>query len=472
MAPDRSFCKRPDSGPHHVTRVLVCLGAILSTLVLSCADGGSASSRESSKKVRMNSQERSASSSEKATVAVSPEEYAKVVEEGKKVFRYDTFGDEAFWGDTLRLHEAVAKLPPSKVLELGLKVDSDALPNQVIQQLKAGKLNLNDPAVTLTLLKLNAVVGVTGHLDASGKNLTSIGIQCALCHSTVDDSVAPGIGRRRDGWAARDLNVGAIIAAAPDLSFFAKHFALSEEEVRGILMAWGPGKFDAILPLDGKASRPDGKTAAVLIPPASGLAGVNLHTWTGWGSVTYWNAYVANLAMRGKGTFHDSRLSDAGKFPLSAAHADLFGKKHDSVDQITAKLPALHLYQLSLPAPVPPKGSFDREAAVRGRQLFSGKARCASCHVPPIFTDPGFNMHTPQEIGIDAFQAQRSPDSLYRTAPLNGLWAHQKGGFYHDGRFASLPDVINHYDSVLNLGLTDAEKRDLAQYLLSLPSEL
>ena len=180
--------------------------------------------------------------------------------------------------------------------------------------MKAGKLDLNDPAVTLTLLSLDAVVGVKGHLDSSGKKLTSIGIQCALCHSTVDDSVAPGVGRRLDGWAARDLNVGAIVAAAPDLSFFAELFGLTEAQVREVLLAWGPGKFDAILPLDGKAFRPDGKTAAVLIPPAFGLAGVNLHTWTGWGSVPYWNALVANLEMHGKGVFLDSRLNDADKF--------------------------------------------------------------------------------------------------------------------------------------------------------------
>jgi len=399
------------------------------------------------------------------------EEQTTMIEEGQQVFRYDTFGSEAFWGDTLRLHEAVAKLPPAKALELGLKVDSDALPAQVIEQLKAGKLDLNDPAVTLTLLGLDAVVGVKGHLDPSGEKLTSMGVQCALCHSTTDDAIAPGVGRRLDGWANRDLNVGAIIASAPDLSFFAKLFDLPEEKVREVLLAWGPGKFDAILPLDGKGFRPDGKTAAVLIPPAFGLAGVNLHTWTGWGSVPYWNAFVANLEMHGKGVFTDMRLNE-DKFPVSASHPDLFGQKRDDVDLITPALPALHLYQLSLTPPVPPEGTFDRGAAVRGRQVFNGKARCASCHVPPIFTDPGFNMHSPEEIGIDSFQAARSPNDRcqYRTAPLAGLWTHQKGGFYHDGRFAALGDVVNHYDSVLKLELTAAEKHDLVQYLLSLPA--
>lgn len=293
-----------------------------------------------------------------------------------------------------------------------------------------------------------------------------------MCHSTVDDSVAPGVGRRLDGWAARDLNGGAIIASAPDLSFFADLFGLTEEQVREVLLAWGPGKFDAILPLDGKGFRPDGKTAAVLIPPAFGLAGVNLHTWTGWGSVPYWNAFVANLEMHGQGVFLDSRLHDGDKFPVAASHPELFGQKRDAVDLITPALPALHLYQLSLQAPVPPEGTFDRAAAIRGRELFSGEARCACCHVPPIFTDPGFNMHAPEEIGIDSFQADRSPDEQYRTSPLGGLWTHQKGGFYHDGRFATLLDVVNHYESVRKMGLTEAEKQDLVQYLLSLPAEL
>ena len=395
-----------------------------------------------------------------------------MIEQGKQIFRYDTFGDEAFWTGALRLHETVANLPPTKVLELGLKVDAEALPAEVIQQLKAGKLDLNDPAVSLTLLKLNAVVGVTGHLDTSGKQLTSMGIQCAMCHSTVDNSVAPGIGRRLDGWPNRDLNVGAIIASAPDLSAFTNLFQLPAEKIREVLMAWGPGKFDAILALDGKGFRPDGKTAAVLIPPAFGLAGVNLHTWTGWGSVPYWNAFVANLEMHGKGVFQDSRLNDK-KFPVSAAHPDAFGEKKDQTDLITSKLPALHVYQLSLKPPAPPKGTFNPAAADRGRQLFNGKARCASCHVPPIFTDPGFNMHTPEEIGVDSFQADRSPNqpSMYRTAPLGGLWAHQKGGFYHDGRFPTLLDVVNHYVPVLKIELTDTEKEDLVQYLLSLPTE-
>ena len=459
------------------SHVWASAGILLSALVLCAISINSAWSKSSSQEERVPPSDQSRKSkappSKQLPPARVPRGPVNMIEQGRQIFRYDTFGDEAFWGGTLRLHETVAQLPPTKALELGLKVDAEALPPDVVQQLKAGKLNLNDPAVTLTLLKLNAVVGVTGRFDQAGKQLASMGIQCALCHSTVDNSVAPGIGRRLDGWANRDLNVGAIIASAPDLSFFTNLFQLPAEKVREVLMAWGPGKFDAILPLDGKGFRPDGKTAAVLIPPAFGLAGVNLHTWTGWGSVPYWNAFVANLEMHGKGRFHDPRLNDK-KFPVSAAHPDAFGEKRDKTDLITSKLPALHIYQLSLTPPVPSKGTFDAAAAVRGRQLLHGKARCASCHVPPIFTDPRFNLHTPEEIGIDSFQADRSPNERYRyrTAPLGGLWAHQKGGFYHDGRFPTLLDVINHYVPVLKLELSDAEKQDLVQYLLSLPAEL
>lgn len=275
-----------------------------------------------------------------------------------------------------------------------------------------------------------------------------------------------GIGRRLDGWANRDLNVGAIIASAPNLRPFTELLGVDEETVRQVLLAWGPGKFDAQLILDGKGFRPDGKTAATLIPPAFGLAGINLHTWTGFGSVPYWNAFVAVLEMHGKGTFFDERLNNPTQFPI-AAKAGLWNVRNEP-DVVTAKLPALHLYQLSLAAPPPPKGSFDPQAAARGQKLFMGKARCATCHVPPIFTEPGFNMHRPEEIGIDSFQADRSPEFRYRTAPLKGLWTHQKGGFYHDGRFATLRDVVNHYNQFFRLGLTEQETQDLVEYLRSL----
>lgn len=388
-----------------------------------------------------------------------------MLDQGKDTFRFNTFGDEVFWGDTLQLHEAIKTVSPNTALSVGLKVDVEALPDDLRNALQAGQVDLNDPAVTVALLKLNAVVGTQGFFNDNG-DLTSLGITCALCHSTVDDSFAPGIGQRLDGWANRDLNVGAIIGLAPNLQPFTELLGVDEDTVKTVFNSWGPGKFDAELILDGKAFRPDGQPAATLLPPAFGLAGVNLHTWTGWGSVTHWNAFVANLEMGGKGTFFDPRLNDPGKFPIAAENG--FGNVRTTPDLITPKLAALHFYQLALPAPEPPKGSFDQAAAVRGEKLFNGKADCASCHVPPLFTEPGWNMHTPAEIGIDDFQAKRSPDERYRTAPLKGLWTHTKGGFFHDGRFATLHDVVEHYNTFFNLNLNDQEMNDLVEYLKSL----
>ena len=398
---------------------------------------------------------------------------AKMLQEGRRTFRYDTFGDEAFWGGALKLHQAIAGekhggtgagVSPKTALSVGLKVDADALPPALVGQLKAGKVNLDDPATTLALLELNSVVGVTGHFDKK-KALTGVGIQCSLCHSTVDDSLAPGIGHRRDGWANRDLNVGAIIALAPDLSVVTALLGVDDAALRKVLNGWGPGKFDAEVFLDGKALRPDGKPAATLIPPAFGLLGVNLHTWTGWGSVTHWNAFVAVLEMHGKGTFFDPRLNDATKFPVAAKAG--FGNVRNSPDLVTSKLAALQYYQLSIPAPRPPAGSFDAAAAKRGEALFAS-AQCSTCHVPPIFTEPGWNMHTAAEVGVDAFQSDRSPDKAYRTAPLKGLFSHSKGGFFHDGRFATLLDVVNHYDTLFSLKLGEKQKADLVEYLKSL----
>ncbi|HVT57299.1 MAG TPA: hypothetical protein VHR45_02780 [Thermoanaerobaculia bacterium] len=397
-----------------------------------------------------------------------------LLDEGRRVFRFDTFGDEAFWGDALKLHQAIAGaklggvgggVSPRTALAVGLKVDVEALPKEVVAALKKGQVDLDAPATTLTLLKVNSVVGLTGFFSQAG-NLRSVGIQCAFCHSTVDDSFAPGIGRRLDGWANRDLNVGAIAALAPDLSTVSSLLGVDEPTVRKVLNSWGPGKFDAELFMDGKAFRPDGKSAATLIPPAFGLAGINLHTWTGWGSVTHWNAFVANLEMHGKGTFFDPRLKDAARFPVAAKAG--FDNVRSNPDLVTSKLAALHFYQLSIPAPAPPAGSFETGAARRGEVLFSGKAACAQCHVPPLYTEPGWNLHKPEEIGIDDFQSSRSPDLRYRTAPLAGLWAHSKGGFYHDGRFATLKDVVDHYDAVKTLHLTDREKSDLVEFLKSL----
>jgi hypothetical protein len=411
---------------------------------------------------------------------------ANLIAEGQQIFRFDTFGDEDFWGGELQLHQAIQGeqfggvgpgVSPATALEVGLKVDVQALPGGLQKQLKKGQVDLNDPAVTLALLRLNAVVGVTGFFNDDG-SLRSMGIQCALCHSTVDNSFSTGIGRRLDGWANRDLNVGAIVALSPNLQSFADLLGTDQATVRTVLNSWGPGKFDAELVLDGKAFNPQqisngvitgtGVPGATLIPPAFGLAGVNLHTWTGWGSVPYWNAFVANIEMHGKGTFYDPRLNDAAKFPIAAREG--FGNIRNPTDLITSKLPALHAYQLSLLAPRPPAGSFNPAAAASGRALFAtdGKAQCATCHVPPLFTEPGWNLHTPAEMGIDSFQADRSPDEMYRTAPLKGLWTHTTGGFYHDGRFATLLEVVNHYDTLFSLGLTDSEKSDLVEYLKSL----
>jgi hypothetical protein len=420
-----------------------------------------------------------ASASDRASGDLAETQARQFAVEGKKIFRFDTFGDEEFWGGQLKLHQAIqgqkfggvgAGISPKKALDLGLKVDMDAVPANVAAAIKAGQVDLNDPANTLLLLKANAVVGVTGFFTPDGRSLRSIGIQCAFCHSTVDDAFMPGIGHRLDGYPNRDLDVGAIVASAPDLSAYVKMLQVDEATVKKVLTSWGPGKFDAELNLDGKAFRPDGKPAATLNPPAFGLAGINNHTWTGgWGDVTYWNAYVGNLEMHGKGNFRDARFDDAAKYPVAARNKE--GHKQDAEERIAAKLPALQFYQLSLLAPKARPGSFNQAAARNGEMIFNTKARCGSCHVAPLFTEPGWNTHTADEIGIDDFQAKRSPDGTYRTAPLRALWDTNKihkGGFYHDGRFATLADVVDHYDRHFALRLSDAEKKDLIEYLKSI----
>jgi cytochrome c peroxidase len=403
---------------------------------------------------------------------------ARMLKDGQQIFRFDTFGSEDFWGGKLRLHEAISGeklggvgkgVSPKAALELGLKVDAEALPADLVAKIKANQVNLDDPATTAALLKLNAIVGVTGFFEPDGK-LRTMGIQCALCHSTVDDSFAPGIGKRLDGWGNRDLNVGAIVASAPNLQPFSELLGVDVATVKKVLGSWGPGRYDAELNMDGKAQRPDGKTAATLMPSAFGLAGVNHHTWTGgWGTVTYWNAYVANTQMYGKGTFIDARLNDANRYPVAAKAG--WGRKRDEIDLITAKLPALHFYQLAMPTPKAPQGSFNEPAAARGQAVFNGKAKCATCHVPPLFTEPGYNLHTAEEMGIDDFQASRGPGRSYVTTPLRALFDDKKihkGGFYHDGRFATLRDVVLHYNDHFNLQLTDSEGDDLIEYLKSL----
>jgi hypothetical protein len=398
----------------------------------------------------------------------------RMLEDGRNIFRFDTYGSEAFFGDALQLHKAIAGaknggvgpgVSPKTALAVGLKVDVDALPASLVAQIKAGKVNLDDPATTLALLKLNAVVGLTGRFDNTGQ-ITSLGTQCALCHSKVDDSFAPGIGKRLDGWANRDLNVGVIVSLAPNLRPFTDLLRVDEATVKKVLTSWGPGCYDAWLDKDGKAFTPDGGRACTLIPPAFGLAGVNLHTWTGSGSVPYWNAYVAVTQQHGSGVFFDARLGNKDQYPVSARSGSF--NTRGTPDLVTSKLGPLHFYQLAIPAPTPPVGSFNKAAAARGKEVFNGRAQCSTCHVPPLYTEPGHNLHTPAEIGIDSFQADRSPTHMYRTAPLAGLWTHQKGGFYHDGRFPTLQAVIEHYDSTLKLGLNPQEKGELVEYLKSL----
>jgi hypothetical protein len=415
-----------------------------------------------------------ATASEGSPLPGRPEQAQAQLRNGRRIFRYDTFGDETFWGGVLRLHQAIeggahggtgSGVSPRQALAVGLKVDVDALDRPTLQALRAGTVDLDSPDTTLALLSQGAVVGVKAVPDGKG-GLASLGISCALCHSTVDDALAAGIGHRLDGWPNQDLDVGAVVGLSPDLTPVAQLLGTDQPTVRAALAGWGPGKFDAELFLDGKAFQPDGRSAATVIPPAYGLAGVNLHTYTGWGSIPYWNAFVAVLEMHGQGTFFDPRLDDATRFPVAARNG--FGHVHADDDLVTAKLPDLQRYQLSLTAPRPPAGALDPHAVARGRDVFAGPARCASCHVPPLYTEPGWDLHTAQEIGIDDFQASRSPDGRYRTTPLRGLASHGKRGYYHDGRYATLADVVDHYDSFLGLGLSTGQKADLVQYLGSL----
>jgi hypothetical protein len=419
----------------------------------------------------------------------------ELVSEGRNTFRFDTFGDEAFWGGQLQLHQAINTLTPRNALGLGLKVDSEALPPPVLEALKHGKVNLDDPAVTRLLIQQNAVLGVVGFFNNNG-TLKSVGLTCAICHSTVDNSVAPGVGKRIDGVANRDLNVGAITAAAPNLQpvvdllrLAPADAGITATDVRSVLNSWGPGKFDAELFLDGKAFNPQQTTngvvtgtnvsGATLLPNARGLAGHNLHTWTGgWGTVTYWNAFVAVNEMHGVGTFFDERFDNATQFPIAAAaHLGHVSTDPDS-DRVTGKLAALQFYQLSLPAVQPRPGiDFNVAAAKRGDELFSGKANCNSCHREPLWSDPGWNQHSADEMKIDSFEADRAPGLAYQTMNLAGIFVRErglfmfpqnKGRFYHDGRFQTLLDTVNSYNDRFSLGLSEQEKHDLVEYLKSL----
>lgn len=353
---------------------------------------------------------------------------------GREIFRFDTFGDEVFWTDTLRMHEVIQGVSPATALAVGLKVDLDALPASLVGDLKAGRVDLTSPATTVALLKLDAVVGVRATVDSNGR-VVSFGVTCALCHSTVDNTLAAGIGRRLDGWPNRDLQPGTILSLSP---------ALQGAATQALLTSWGKGKYDA-------RWNHDGKNDPVVIPPAYGLAGTNVATYTGEGSISYWNAYVAVTQMHGRGTFVAPRIRD-----------DI---RH-TPDLVTSKLPALLLYQLSLEAPAPPAGTFDAAAAQRGATVFTGAARCASCHVPPRYSDANTTLHAPAEGGTDPLLAQRGSTGKYRTTPLRGLWQHPP--YFHDGSAATLEAVVDHYVRVLGLRLKPAERTDLVQFLRSL----
>jgi len=369
--------------------------------------------------------------------------------DGKAIFRFDTFGDEQLWTDVLRMHEVIATVSPASALAVGLKVDVEALPPGLVSALRAGRVDLNDPAVTVQLLRFNAVVGVAGKVTGSGR-LQSIGITCALCHSTVDNSFAPGIGRRLDGWANRTLNVGAIVALSPAI----------DAGLKAEFNAWGPGKYDARHHIfDGRSIIPlNTPSLPVVIPSIFGLQGIGFETFTGDGPISYWNAYVGVSQMGGEGSFSDPRIG-----------VTITQKP----DRVTRKLPALLAYQLSLKTPPPPAGSFNAPAARRGEALFNGAARCSGCHIPPLYTDvmrgsdPSTPLlHDPAEVGQDPRYAQRTATRLYRTTPLRALWQHPP--YFHDGSAANLAAVVEHYDRLFALRLTPSQKSDLVEFLKTL----
>jgi mono/diheme cytochrome c family protein len=370
--------------------------------------------------------------SEPATDDLSPQNLAA----GQQIFRFDTFGDEQFWTDTARMHEVIQKsVSPATALSVGLKVDADAIPPAVAAAIKAGKVDLNDPATTVTLLKLNAVVGLKGTIaTVNGKEtLVRVGITCALCHSTVDNSFSKGIGRRKDGWPNGDLNVGAIIALSPAIT----------PSQKAVYNSWGPGKYDPRYNFDGKST-------PLVLPPAYGLAAVKNEVYTAEGPISYWNAYVAVTQMHGRGNFSDPRLSiDIRQTP----------------DMVSSKLPALRAYQHSIAAPAPPAGSFDAAGAARGLVVFNGS--CATCHVGGNGTDNNSGvLHAPAETGMSAAYALRTANKAYRTTPLRGLWQHPP--YFHDGSAATLTDVVTHYNNFRRLNLSAGQRQDLVQYLKSL----
>ena len=363
-----------------------------------------------------------------AAATTAPAPPATLVADGQKIFRFDTFGNEQLWTVALRLHEVVEKsVDPTTALKVGLKVDAEVLPAGILKT-----VDLTSPATTVALLKMNAIVGLQATVDADN-HITKLGVTCALCHSTVDNYVMPGIGRRQDGWPNRDLNVGAIIALSPALP----------AEKKAVYASWGPGRYDP-------RYNQDGKSTPLVLPPAYGLAEVVNETYTAEGPISYWNAYVAVTQMGGQGNFSDARLG--------------IDVKH-SPDLVTAKLPALRAYQHSLPTPPPPAGSFDAPTAERGRAVFD--RTCASCHVGGKGTDNNRGtLHAAADTGVDGAYAARTANKAYRTTPLRGLWQHAP--YFHDGSAATLSDVVTHYNRVRSLALTTLQQRELVEYLKSL----
>jgi mono/diheme cytochrome c family protein len=361
------------------------------------------------------------------TPAAAPAPSADLVADGQKIFRFDTFGDEQLWTDQLDMHTAVQGVDPTTALKVGLKVDADALPPGTLEN-----ADLKDPATTVALLKLNAVVGVQATVDESNK-ITRLGITCALCHSSVDDSVQKGIGHRMDGWPNRDLDVGAIIALSPKLP----------ADKKKVYSSWGPGKYDP-------RYNQDGKSTPLVLPPAYGLAKVKNETCTAEGPISYWNAYVAVTQMGGQGNFDDDALGIHIAF---------------DPDLVTPKLPALRAYQHSLPAPAAPAGSFDAALADSGKAVFA--QHCTSCHVGVTGTDNDTGvLHPAADTGMDGAYATRTKNKAYRTTPLRGLWQHPP--YFHDGSAATLDDVVAHYDGVRKLGLTAEQRKQLVEYLKTL----
>ena len=362
-----------------------------------------------------------------------------LIAQGREIFRFDTYGDESFWTDTLRMHEVIrTSVSPVTALSVGLKVDVDALPPAIQAGIQNKSIDLTLPATTVALLKLGAVVGLMGHVDASN-TLTSVGTTCALCHSTVDNSFAPGIGHRLDGWPNRTLDVGRIIALSPAVT----------AAQRMVYNSWGPGKYDPRFNIDGK-------NIPVVIPPAFGLRHVAREIYTGDDTISYWNAYVAITQMHGHGRFADPRIGVAVNNPP---------------DLVSSKLPALRTYQFSLETPAPAPGTFDETAAQRGRQVFNAVARCSGCHAGSVYTDVNQGvLHSPVEVGQDAAYAMRSVTKQYRTTPLRGLWnpPQLRGPYFHDGRATSLEAVVDHYVTLKGLSLTAQQRRDLVEYLKSL----